>query len=206
MENRKRVFIVVLVSILFLASIIALSFAYIGRPTVPSSNTSVSTTINGVLLTYTGSTAINLQLNYENLAVDSAKNDYSSFVSNTINSTITINVPDTYPNGAMCQYRIVYNPITVYVPSVAATNANLTELELALGDGTSTLKTISLANLSSKTILHTTTISTDTGNMTASQTWTSTLKFYNLNVDQADAMGQNPQGNIEIETVACGGK
>lgn len=208
-DKRNNIYFLVIAVVLFVTAIGTFSFAYINRPTV-SGNTNVLTNItdisNSLSLTYSGNTNISLPITLDDLKIDEASNDYSSYISAEGNVTINFSSNATvYPEGATCDYSIVYTPTTVFNASSGATSASLNELTISGTNGTVSFSDLSLAGINSQTTLYSTSVSTSSSLSSVSVPWTFTMKFYNLNVDQSSVLGQSPAGKISVVPGECRG-
>ena len=211
MNQRNKIYFVISGLVILLVSVIMISFAYIGRANVignTNTNITITNTVQYFNLTYSGNTDLSLNVSLDNLTYDSASNSYTSYVSNT--TTITMNFKVTsssYTSGGKCAYTIKYiaNSNGTYTQSAGATSAGLRELAISGTNGTDSFSDVNLSGVgTSGTTLYSGNISTNTYNSTTSKTWTFTMKFYNLNVDQSSVLGSNPSGKIRIESGACG--
>ena len=211
MNQKNKIYFVIMIVVILLVSIIMFSFAYIGRANVIGNTNTNATIVNATQyfnLTYSGAADLSLNVSLDNLAYGSASNSYTSYISNT--TTITMNFKVTssnYTSGGKCAYTIKYvaNTNGTYTQSSAATSAGLRELAISGTNGTDTFSDVNLSGVgTSGTTLYSGIINTNTYNSTTSKTWTFTMKFYNLNIDQSSVLGSNPSGKIRIESGACG--
>ncbi|MBR4231072.1 MAG: hypothetical protein IKR74_02825 [Bacilli bacterium] len=206
MKKKKAIYIASIIFVICLASIFAIAFAYIGKPT-ETGNANINVSIvsdDGIDFQYTGTATLNLTAALSNLALANASNSYTSYsVSELTNRTVSMTSNATmYPGGLTCSYDIVYTPTVAYTQTPAATSAGLNELVLRGKIGSTVYFETNVAG-SSPVVLYTHSISTTSAASTTNQEWGFSARFYNLNIDQSQASGQNPTGVISIENVKC---
>ena len=200
--KRKYLFSLIIISVLLITSF-AFAFAYIGKPTRSGSTTAnmtIKNISNGLTMAYSGSTSLSLSISLDNLSSATAKDDYSSYVSNSVSMAVKLTSSGDFTKGAKCNYVIKYTPTTKYNWTSNAKSKNLKELVVA-GSGPASFE-YNIGDLSSATNVYSGSIST-TNTTTVTQNWTIAMKFYNLNVDQAAALKQSPSGKITIEPTGC---
>lgn len=205
-ENFK---IYIILGIIFLmVSVVAISFAFIGRGNAENNQFNVTGTVidgqSGYVLSYEGNSTLVLNLSMDVLSSAGASNEYTSYAETP--SSITVNLTtdlNTYPNGVTCEYSLYYTPKVVYTPSSEAKSNNLMELALVSTETGKEEKRISLDDLGAKTKVTTSLISTSASSATTLSPWNIALRFYNLDVDQESALGKTPSGTISFEVDKC---
>lgn len=206
-DKRNIIYIAIIIIVLVITIGITFTFAYINRPT-SSGNTNLITNItdikNAINMSYSGDANMALNITLDDLSIMDAKNDYSSYISATSNITINFNANTSiYSRGASCDYSIKYTPITTFNATSAATSAGLRELTLSGSNNVSSFSEYPLTGVNSAVTLYSSSIATSAGVASTSQTWTFTMKFYNLNVNQASVIGQKPEGKISVVPGDC---
>ena len=207
MEKKNKVYIIISIIVVILTAALAVTFAFIGGPTVVGNTnvvTSIPTGLNNIAFTYSGDNTITLNIALDNLTPSAANNNYSSYIdSNTAIVNVTFSVSSAnYTNGATCHYSILYTPTTAYTASAASVSNSLNELVIV---GTSSVAnfTTSVAGSSPVTLVDNTSIVASSGNDSTTHSWTFKMRFYNLNIDQSSALGQTPTGTLSIVPGEC---
>lgn len=199
--NNRTKLLIIIGTFLALAIISGVAYAYFGKLIINNTANAI-TQINTSFYNFNSTTAsVSITLDQNKLDISNASNTYTSFMSNTSgNFNITL---DTKNSGSVyCTYDIVYEPTTSYKSSPAATKAGLKEFTIS---GSSTNGTsfgeINIAGSSKVTLAKNVLFFTDTS---YTDSWTFTIKYYNLNVIQDSVIGQTFSGNIKTDNVNCG--
>ena len=210
MDKRNRLYIIIMAVVVFFTAILMITFAYINKPTV-SGNVNTNATVldnsDALSLTYSGATSLGLSIDVDKLNADEASDSYTSFISNSADIGLTLTSDaNMFPNGATCTYDIMYTPTVAYYSSSGAMSNSLMELTISGTNGSISFPDENLYGISGVGVpwtLKTASISTTSSNASVNQTWTFTMKFYNLDVDQSSALGQSPSGTITFKPVDC---
>lgn len=199
--NNRTKLLIIIGTFLALAIISGVAYAYFGKLII-NNTTNAITQINTSFYNFNSTTAsVSITLDQNKLDISNASNTYTSFMSNTSgNFNITL---DTKNSGSVyCTYDLVYEPTTSYKSSPAATKAGLKEFTIS---GSSTNGTsfgeIDIAGSSKVTLAKSVLFFADTS---YTDSWTFTIKYYNLNVIQDSVIGQTFSGNIKTDNVNCG--
>lgn len=199
--NNRTKLLIIIGTFLALAIISGVAYAYFGKLIINNTGNAI-TQINTSFYNFNSTTAsVSITLDQNKLDISNASNTYTSFMSNTSgNFNITL---DTKNSGSVyCTYDIVYEPTTSYKSSPAATKAGLKEFTIS---GSSTNGTsfdeIDIAGSSKVTLAKSVLFFADTS---YTDSWTFTIKYYNLNVIQDSVIGQTFSGNIKTDNVNCG--
>ena len=206
MNNKNAIYFISIVFVICLASIFAVAFAYIGRPT-EEGNANVNVIIasnNAVTFNYTGDTTMSLIIGATSVDVGTASNTYGNYtLTSEKNTTINMTSNSTaFPKGATCTYDIVYTPTVAYTETPAATSAGLRELTIRGTIGGAFYFETNIAG-SNPVILYSSSISTPAAGTATTVKWKFSIRFYNLNIDQSQASGQTPSGVISISNINC---
>ena len=213
MNKNGRLFVLIISIVLFLVSVLTLSFAYIGRSdsiVVSPNNTVVQGSFRSANqcanLTATASGSLGLNVDFNALDSSTSSNSYTSYIDSPV-VTLTINIAkssDTTYSNVTCSYMLSYVPTTKYTPSSGAVSAGLMELAVIGSSSSNSFNAVDIGNKTSKTTLKTASITTTSG-QPKSEVWSIKMRFYNLDIDQSGIMNQSPKGNIFVEQVSCGG-
>ena len=202
----KRDYYSLLFSIILIVGVLGIvSYGFIGRSNVEG-NTNMQGSIlePSDILSITGDTNFSLDVTLDNLSILESSNNGASYIDDTKNINISIAVdPNLYKSVVTCNYSIYYVPQNVYRASQASIDASLIELGFTGSDGNNSFGLTSINNLSDKTLLYSGSISTDLNTGKNSKNWELSYRFYNLDVDQVDALGQSPAGKVTIEGTGC---
>lgn len=206
--NTKSLNYSLLFTVIFLIALAAIfSYGYIGYV----ANTINNSTLSGQvlkpenILTITGDTGFVLNITLDNLSIVDANDNLSNYIEDNKEVIIKVSLdPDKYQTAVTCNYKIFYEPITPYKASSASQSAQLQELVL-VGHASDSLKfePVPITGLNTKTELYSGSITTDSRTGTAEQAWQLSYRFYNLDVDQTDVVGQSPSGKIIIQGENC---
>ena len=198
----NRVGLLVTIGILLVVTIIVgISYAYFGGIEIRNNNT-VSGNIKTQYYTFatSGNKTISIALEQDKLNIADGSNDYTSFMSNT-GANITIFLAAINGKKVYCTYDLVYVPSTAYVPSTEAKNVGLKELTLS---GTTAagykFDDVDISGSNTVTLMKNALIST---NGQYGHNWNFTVKYYNLDVIQDNAIGKTFGGNIKVANVDC---
>jgi len=204
-SNKRKIYMISLSIVITLTLVLTAAFAYIGKPT-STGKTKAEVLIDDIplTLTYSGATNIALQLSLDDLYVGNSSNDYTSYVSASGGMTINLKTLNSvYASGATCEYDIIYTPTRTYTASSGAANAGLNELTISGTNGRWSFDDYSIAGVTGPVTLYSGFIDTSEEFNNISQTWNFTMKFYNLNVNQEDALDQSPAGTITVTSGNC---
>lgn len=209
MDKRNKIYVLSISIVMIVASILAISFAYIGSRGIEIySGGGISGNVidaqGAINLEISGEPSVSLDVDIHKLSSAQASNDYSSYIESSVNVNVDFTTDlSVYTKGVKCNYDIYYHPTSAYTPSQASVNAGL--MELAIGGTAShdSFAARNLANVSSPIKLYSSYVKTSSTTATVNQIWHIKMYFYNLNIDQTGALGQNPAGKVVFETTSC---
>jgi len=209
MNNKNTIFIGILIVIIVITVAVSLTYAFIGRASGTGnilSNTQVLDPSESISLTYEENKSLNLSITLEELSSLNSNNNYTSYIETDESLAITLTSDSSiFPNGLRCVYEIRYEPVVAYRASSGATANSLKEFTI---QGTSSkgnyFSETSIANVTSGISLNNNVVIATTGtSTTTADTWTFKMRFYNLDVDQTNALGQSPSGKIVVVPGEC---
>ena len=199
---KNRLGILIFIGVLLVVTIIiGISYAYFFNMEIKNNNT-ISGNIKTQYYTFatSGNNTISIALEQDKLNIADGSNDYTSFMSNT-GGNITIFLAAINGKKVYCTYDLVYVPNTAYTPSSGAVNEGLKELTLS---GTTAagykFDDVDISGSNTVTLMKNALIST---NGQYGHNWNFTVKYYNLDVIQDNAIGKTFGGNIKVANADC---
>lgn len=203
MNKRCSIYILFIIIVLILTAILTIAFSFVTKPIIGES---VEKPVENFKISYYGDLNISLPISEEDLNQSAPQNDYSSFISKTSKIEIDLTSSEkAYPNGISCTYEIKYYPITFYFSSAEVIQKGLKVLTMSGSDGNTEFSEISLDNAATAQTLCVSSIATSGDQNYLHQTWNLTMKYYNLDVNKKEAIGQKPEGQISVEVISCVG-
>ena len=189
-----------------LVAVVGATFAYFSASTTNTADVTVTAETKAADAFTASSTGdITLDVEAKDMQQSAGSNDYSSIAST---DTATVTVGLTAGSGtATCTYDLVYTPSSTS-PNIIYTATQNTYNEFAIS-GTSTFDAthndfddVNITGSNAITLKNDATITAVSGTP-ASDTWTLTGNYYNLEVDQKDAAGHTYGGSITVTDVKC---
>ena len=197
-DNRKKI-LTIIASVIALIILVSASYAFFGSMKINTNNNATSR-IDTKFYTFntSGNQNVALTINESDLDVESASNDYTSYVESNSNLTLTLDAKGDAP--VYCSYDIVYVPSTSYTPSQSTLKEYAVRGSSNQGHS---FNDVSLGG-SSKIKIYSGSIETTTSQTSISETWNFNLRYYNLNIAQDNSIiGKTFGGNIKVENIDC---
>ena len=208
-EKKNTIYIAVIFVVLLITLGFSFTFAFIGGVQGDGNiiiNGGIKDVSKALSLTYSGDTNLSLNISMDNLSALEGFNDYSSYIESDVALINVILTSDStyYPNGVNCRYSAKYVASNTYVPSNASVYEGLKEFTAMYALDDMQFHEVLISGENSAFLFEDFLISNeDVAGFKYTQPVYFKLRFYNLGVNQNDAIGQTPSGKIEIIPGEC---
>ena len=212
-KHNKTLSIIALATLII--TVIGASFAYFGATTNTGSGSALSTVIeeNDVLFTATGS-SMTLNITADKMS-QQASLEGEIVAGDSSDSKLDISLVVGSENPIACTYNIYYkwdSSASAYLAKTSGADKEFTaQLALTGGgsEGNNKLKNetqfTDVITTTNKTLVVEGAAIVASASSEGSQTWTPTIKFYNLKLNQSALAGKSFAGKFTIDDVSCGG-
>ncbi len=212
MERKQTLLLTVIAVATLLVAVVGATFAFFTASGTGSADSEVTVTTSSIDTVNTTASNLTLQVGLTDMLLANGRDDYSARKQAT--STITMSAGTGTGGGTnTCTYDLSYTPNSGQdFTQSAANTGGLNELTISAvatnpGSGVSSDNAVTEFSLdgitTEQTLIDGGTFAVSGVSNTDVLTWTFTVTFYNLAVDQSDNAGATFGGTLSFKNVTC---